>query len=676
MEAIFKFLNIYLATRRTALSILVLMFILLCTMKVSAQKQIQIEKMAAEGYAMRFSDTIASLRIQKEALFLAKKNNSRVDEAICYAYLAMTYRRLLQLKEFTRYAEQSYGIANTTADNRAIAYSNWAMGLLRSYIDDKAGAVDYMLKAYGLFTQLNEYSYCAKIGADVSYLFYPGSEVNVRKYADEALRFAEKSNDPESILHARLAVGSYLLESASSNDSLLWKKAVSFYKETIHQAEQVEEFIVSKSNIGIAHLNIAVLYMNAPKPIDEKAFLSHLEQATHIGRKYNLRNIYRSSLGLRGQFFIQKGDYRTAENLFKEGIAYQQTLPYKDNDLLAAFFGCLKELASKEKDYAAYHEYDTYFNRYNKLKYDEEMQKILQNTDAKFESEKKLELIKQLEKENELEKKNKFLGYGISGVLLAGLVFMYRSYYYRQRYYQNREDILRQKQTNSELKVQLMEKESLEILADKLSIERRLLQSQMNPHFIFNLLGNIQSMILKNDRLIAISYLGKFAKLTRQVLEQSRMDRICLELEIQTLKNYMDLQQLRLNHSFDYCVDMDETVDPNVHIPPLLLQPFVENAIEHGLKPLADLRHGFLKISFHLRMDADVLECTITDNGIGLEESRSKKKNAPHTSLSTRITDERLALLYPNNPFVQLKMTDRKDVDGAGCLVFLSIPLI
>ncbi|WP_312333325.1 sensor histidine kinase [Sphingobacterium sp.] len=676
MEAIFKFLNIYLAARRTALSILILMFILLCTMKVSAQKQNQVEKMATKGYAMRFSDTIASLHIQKEALSLAKKNNSRIDEAICYAYLAMTYRRLLQLKEFTRYAEQSYRIANTTVDKRAIAYSNWAMGLLRSYIDDKAGAVDYMLKAYGLFVQLNEYSYCAKIGADVSYLFYPGAEVNVRKYADEALRFAEKSNDPESILHARLAVGSYLLENASSNDSLLWKKAVSFYKETIHQAQQVEKFIVSKSNIGIAHLNIAVLYMNAPKPIDEEAFLSHLEQATHIGRQYNLRNIYRSSLGLRGQFFIQKGDYRTAENLFKEGIAYQKTLPYKDNDLLAAFFGCLKELASKEKDYAAYHEYDTYFNRYNKLKYDEEMQKILQNTDARFESEKKMELIKQLEKENELEKKNKFLGYGISGVLLAGLVFMYRSYYYRQRYYHNREDILRQKQANSELKVQLMEKESLEILADKLSIERRLLQSQMNPHFIFNLLANIQSMILKNDRLIAISYLGKFAKLTRQVLEQSRMDRISVEVEVQTLKNYMDLQQLRLNHSFDYCIDMDETVDPNVHIPPLLLQPFVENAIEHGLKPLADLRHGFLKISFHLRRDTAVLECTITDNGIGVEESRSKKENLPHTSLSTKITDERLALLYPKNPFVQLKITDRKNVEGGGCVVFLSIPLI
>lgn len=676
MNGAFNILNSYRHSGCTLMSVVFLLLIQLWTPMGVVQGQTSIEKMAADGYALRFSDTTASVRIQTEALTLAKTKNSKTDEAICYAYLAMTYRRLLQLKEFTRYADLSYETANQAADNRAVAYSNWAMGLLRSYIDDKASAVDYMLKAYGLFVQLKEYAYCAKIGADVSYLFYPGSEANVTKYADEAFRYAMQSKDPESILHARLAVGSYLLDSAGGGDLEQWQKAVLFFKETIRQAEQVEDAIVSKSNIGIAHINLAVLYMNGPKPIDEKAFLSHLEQATYIGRQYSLRNIYRSSLGLQGQFFMQKGDYRTAENLFKEGIAYQQTLPYKDNDLLATFFGCLKELAAQEKDYAAYHEYDTYFNKYNKLKYDEATQKILQNTDARFESEKKLALIEQLEKENELERKNKFLGYGISAILLIGLVFMYRSYYYRQRYFQNREDILQEQQTNSELKVQLMEKESLEVLAEKLSLERRLLQSQMDPHFIFNLLGNIQSMILQNDRVVAVSYLGKFAKLTRQVLEQSRMDRICIEQEIQTLKNYIELQQLRLNHSFDYEIQVDETVDSTVYIPPLLLQPFVENAIEHGLKPLVDRRRGFLKVAFHLDIDADILECTITDNGIGLGASKSRKIDASHTSLSTRITDERLALLYPNNPSVQLKVTDRNEEEGAGCVVFLSIPLI
>ncbi|TDQ77301.1 sensor histidine kinase [Sphingobacterium yanglingense] len=674
MKGIFSFFEIYFFQRWVMRCLVSLLCGLLYANGASAQKQSDIEQMAIDGYALRFADTTASVRTQNQALLLAQQKNSPADEAICYAYLAMTNRRLLHLKEFTDYAERSFEIAGRINNRRATAYANWAMGLQRSYIDDKAGAIEYMLKAYNLFTTLDEYAYCAKIGADVSYLFSPSSNANVHKYADEALRFAEKSADSESILHARLAVGSYLLDSAATGNPAQWQKAVSFFKETIWQAEQVESAIVSKSNIGIAHINLAVLYMNGPKPIDESAFLANLEKATQIGMHYNLRNIYRSSLGLRGQFFFQKGNFRTAESLFKEGIAYQQTMPYKDNDLLATFFGCLKELAAAEKDYVSYHEYDTYFNKYNKLKYDEATQKIMQNADARFESEKKQALIEQLEKENSLEKKNKFLGYGISSVLLIGLVFMYRSYYYRQRYYQNREDILQQQQTNSELKVQLMEKESLEALAEKLSLERRLLQSQMDPHFIFNLLGNIQSMILQNDRVTSVSYLGKFAKLTRQVLEQSRMEHILLEEEIRTLKNYIDLQQLRLNASFDYNIHVDETISTDISIPPLLLQPFVENAIEHGLKPLAEIRRGLLEIQFHLDTAHDILECTITDNGIGLEESKGNKVNVSHNSLSTGITNERLALMYPNNPFVRLEVRDREE--GFGCVVYLAIPII
>ncbi|MCW3466172.1 sensor histidine kinase [Chitinophaga nivalis] len=645
-------------------------------MIIRAQEISLCEKNASAGYAQRFTDSTASIQLQLQALRLAEAQKSNADQAICYAYLAMTHRRLLHLQAFTQYAELSGQMAATTTDDRAKAFAAWAMGSLKSYIDDKSRALDYLLEAYGRFARLEAYDHCAKIGADISYLFSPGSEEKTKKYADAALGYATKSGDPENILHARLAVGSYLLDRATTGDPGQWPDAIAFFRQTIALAEQAEKKIISKSNLGIAYINLAVLYMNGPRPIDERSFLSCLEKATAIGQQFDIKNIYRSAVGLRGQYYLEKGEYDIAEHLFKEGIAYQQTLPYKDNYLQAAFYGCLKDLAARKKDYAAYYNYDIPFVRFNQLKYDESTQRILQNADARFESDKKITRIRQLEQENQLQRKNKLLGYGISAVLLAGLVFMYRSYYYRQRYYQNREDMLQQQQANDQLRMQLMEKETLENLADKLSLERRLLQSQMDPHFIFNALGNIQGMILQQDNQLALAYLSKFARLSRQVLEHSRMENITLAEEIATLTNYIELQQLRLNNSFDYHISCADDTDQQLRIPPLLIQPFLENAVEHGLKPLASSLRGLLTLHFAENTTDHLLVCTITDNGIGLTESRRRKTNHAHHSLATKITDERLQLMLKEHPHTRLEIREREvNTEGQGCVVIVYIPL-
>lgn len=678
MTALFSFIFIFKSRlrHRVLLNFIVLISLLLAP-NLQAQEVSSLESMASQAYDLRFTDSIKSLQLQHEALSLAQKKGSKADEVICAAYLAMTYRAKLNLKKFKYYTEQSYNTANNTENKRALAYANWSMGLLMSYIDDRSAALNYFLKAYSIYETLKDDEHCARLGADISYLFSVGSEDKTKKYAYEALRYAEKTKNPEILLHARLAVGSYLYENIDAEDPQSWQNAVAFFTQNMQLIEKSESEIISKSNIGVAHINLAALYMIGPKPIDEVAFISHLEKATEIGKKYNFRNVYRSSLGLRGQYFLQKGDYRTAEKLFKDGIAYQLTLPYKDNNLFASFYACLKDLAARENDYAAYYEYDQLFSKYNQLKYDENVQQIIQNTDVRFETEKRLLRIDQLEKKNELQEKINYLSYAISAVLLSGLVFMYRSYYYRQRYFQNREHILQEKQINTELKVQLMEKETLEALSEKISLERRLLQSQMDPHFIFNLLGNIQSMILQNDRLTAVSYLGKFAKLTRRVLEQSRQESITLQDEIDTLTNYIELQQLRLNFSFDYQIDCEDGLILQLRIPPLLIQPFIENAVEHGLKPLSDLRRGHLNIHFRYQEEKNILICTILDNGIGLKESRSRKTADSHRSLSLKITNERLALMLQKNPHTRLEVSDMEPITGvSGCKVTLTIPII
>ncbi|GAA3739130.1 hypothetical protein GCM10022422_23290 [Flavobacterium ginsengisoli] len=653
-------------------SFLILFFFTTLNAQVSA-----VEKIASYGYSKRFSDSSASKKIQQQALNLAKKKKNIDDEVICYSYLALTQRRLLHLKEFTRYADTAYILAQKSIKTRVKAFASLAMGNLKSYIDDKPQAIDHLLHSYTLFSKINAHDQCAKIAADISYLFSPASPEKVHKYAQEALEHAYKAKDPESKLYARLAYGGYLTDKLESGTEKDWQKTLDFLKTTVVLAEKESFDIISKSNIGIAYINLADLYSKGPKPINETALFDNLEKATAIAKKYNIKIIYRSAIGLQGFYYTEKGNYVKAEMLFIEGIKYQLSLPYTDNYLLATFYNCLKEVSAKRHDFEAYYAYDTLFTKYNQLKYNETTQKLLQNADARFESSKKMERIKQLELENELEQQNKLLGYGIAGVLLLGLVFMFRSYYFRQRYYLKREEILKQEQTNSELKLQLMEKETIENLATRLSLERRLLRSQMDPHFIFNALGNIQSMILQKDTIPAVSYLNKFAKLTRQILEQSRKETISLEEEIGTLKNYIELQQLRLNNSFEYAIVCDESVEEDILIPPLLIQPFIENAVEHGLKPKPKEEKGVLQINFSQQTQQRNLICTIKDNGIGLTASRKLKTNENHTSLSTTITDERLAKMQKDHPYAGFQVLERNADNGeTGCIVIINIPIL
>ncbi|MBZ4037596.1 histidine kinase [Flavobacterium sp. 17A] len=651
-------------------------FLILCITNLKAQQISSIEKIAAYGYSKRFSDSSASKKMQQQALELAKKRKNIDDEVICYSYLALTQRRLLHIKEFTRYADTAFILAEKTNKIRVKAFATLAMGALKSYIDDKPQALDYLLKSYSLFSKIKAHDQCAKIAADISYLFSPASPEKVQKYAQEAMEHAAKARDAESQLYARLAYGGYLTDKLESGYSNEWENTLDFLKNTVIIAEKKSFDIISKSNIGIAYVNLADLYSRGPKPINEEALLQNLGKATDIAKKYNIKIIYRSSIGLQGMYYSEKGDYAKAEMLFIEGIKYQLSLPYTDNYLLATFYNCLKEVAVKRNDYEAYYSYDTLYTKYNQLKYNETTQKLLQNADARFESSKKMERIKQLELENELEQQNKLLGYGIAGVLLIGLVFMFRSYYFRQRYYLKREEILKQEQTNSELKVQLMEKETIENLAARLSLERRLLRSQMDPHFIFNALGNIQSMILQKDTIPAVSYLNKFAKLTRQILEQSRQELIALHEEVETLKNYIELQQLRLNNSFEYAIVCDESVDDDILIPPLLIQPFIENAVEHGLKPKSKEEKGMLQINFTQQTDQKNLICTIKDNGIGLTASRKLKTKENHQSLSTTITHERLSKMQKDHPYAGFKVLERESENGkTGCIVIINIPI-
>lgn len=196
----------------------------------------------------------------------------------------------------------------------------------------------------------------------------------------------------------------------------------------------------------------------------------------------------------------------------------------------------------------------------------------------------------------------------------------------------------------------------------------RLLLNQMSPHFIFNALTAIQSFVYRNDPRKAGKYLSSFAKLMRAILENSRTEYISLARELQWLDNYLRLQALRFNNKFEYEVVVDEALDIDaVMLPPMLTQPFIENAIEHGIKDLET--KGLLTIQF--RLEEEQLVVHIEDNGVGFDTIQPQKSD--HISLATKITKERLVFLNQGNASkIDFNISS---VPNVGTAVSFSIPV-
>ena len=206
-------------------------------------------------------------------------------------------------------------------------------------------------------------------------------------------------------------------------------------------------------------------------------------------------------------------------------------------------------------------------------------------------------------------------------------------------------------------------------------LEMQALRAQMNPHFIFNCLSSINSFILKNDTEAASDYLTKFSRLIRMVLSNSNKTFITLEDELDMLTLYLDMERLRFKNSFDYNITFTNSIDVgNVFIPPLLLQPFAENAIWHGLMH----KQGPGKLELALCVENKTLTCIISDNGIGRSKAAMLKSKSAEKqkSMGIKITTERLAMLnldIDEQNFFNVE--DIKDDDGndAGTRVILKM---
>lgn len=224
----------------------------------------------------------------------------------------------------------------------------------------------------------------------------------------------------------------------------------------------------------------------------------------------------------------------------------------------------------------------------------------------------------------------------------------------------------------------MRKKENLTYTNKLLEMEAKALSSQMNPHFIYNSLCTVQHLILINENQKAFDYISDFSLLMRQMLNNSRKSYVALEDEIDFLHRYLQLEKFRFSNSFNYRIEVDEALKVNGHcIPPMIIQPIIENAIKHGLAPKKEKGNALLKID--LSLQDDILECVVDDNGMGWKKTQSTFSSVKYESTALNIIRERLKLIKSyNNNTGRLEIIDKysNGYEESGTTVKIYMPIV
>lgn len=372
-----------------------------------------------------------------------------------------------------------------------------------------------------------------------------------------------------------------------------------------------------------------------------------LEIFKQTGNQYKLNEVF----GRIGEVYFNLNDYQKSIDYFKLFLEKSRDMGMKQQERQA--LSNLSECYSKVNRVDSAYKYLNEFTQLNDTLNNEEKIRQVTFMQAKFETERKekenIILESKLKVQSLKLSNNRYLMLGLGSLLILSVVSAFL--------------IVRQNKLRS--------------AQSALQLEQKLLRSQMNPHFIFNSLTTIESFIYENQPKEAGRYLSDFARLMRLILENSLSEYIPLSKEIKTLEYYLVLQKLRLEDHLSYRIITDGIDDVDgLEIPPMLTQPFIENAIEHGFRGIS--KEGFIEVVFKL-IENDRLEVQISDNGKGinsvLQNDEGSKK---HKSMAMQITKERLQVLNRSKKQkVTFMVTDISDENDTmtGTRIIFTIPL-
>lgn len=431
------------------------------------------------------------------------------------------------------------------------------------------------------------------------------------------------------------------------------------------------------SNMCAAYNNLGILYSVLPN-YDSSIYYHHLAEKVHIKEKDTL-NIIRSYSNIANvlqrmnelsqadslyqlafelnpkmnnkellinyvNVLLDRKDYEKAETLLLETLQKNQT-KYLEKDI----YRQLMEVNKAKGDLSSALQYSEKLRVVTEELLDETKVEAIERLTTEFETEKKEKEIENLHILTENQKleiaKNRLQTIIVLSVFLLGiLIFLL---IYRNKVFQTK--------------------------LNQLTMEQKLLRSKMNPHFIFNSLSNIQSNILQGENQTAVKYLVKFSKLLRYNLEQSTDDAVRFSDEIRSIEDYLDMQKLRLDDNLEYHIELvDEFEMEDIFVPGMMIQPIVENCLEHGLVGIP-----YPKITITIKDKINYLHINIEDNGIGLEQSK-QKSNPNKKSHASEILQRRLKLLSKDLDLklfysIKNKLDDHGNIVGSKATLLIPI---
>lgn len=574
-----------------------------------------------------------------EAAELAKKNGFVKPLSEIYSLASKRYRNRSDYGEAINYANEALDLAKTLDDKSLLAnYINMAAVIYRR-VDENSQAMQMHMEAMELAEAIKD-----TFEQSVSLNGIGNVYLSLKRY-HASIEYFKKSFDlavqQKNILGQ--AINTNNIGEALKYTGQLDSALVYFFQSLEYNTQ-----VNSEVGYAICYNSIGDTYRLKN---DFKQALKYLKQALVLNEKTRDKINVSVSYSMLGETYLQVYDYKRAIEHLNEGLAIAMKIGSKYQ-----IETCARLLAiahEKTEDLRNSIRYLKISQVYKDSIFNEESLRHITVVRAKHEADKSKFQIQQLNNETSLQKK--LISQQRKTILLFAffvLVFVAGSIL-----------IYRQVKLNAEYKGILM--------------QQRLLRSQMNPHFIFNALSAIQVYILENDMENSSKFLSHFARLMRQVLHSSQREYVSLEEEKNMLNYYLKLQQLRFPQPFSFNITFDKDIEEALTlIPPMITQPFVENAVEHGLRSVE--KNGLVEVRF-LR-DNNTLLIEIEDNGIGMAVAQMiNKGGAKHESMATRITNERLQVIERmTKKQCSLTITDlhSDSAQKSGVLVKIKIPII
>ncbi len=541
----------------------------------------------------------------EKAIHLYEKIDNKKKVGGCLRSLAMIYRNMSDFEKSITFLFQSIEVSESIKDMPSLARSYNELGFVYSQQGKYTEAIKYQFKALKINEKSENLVQTARIYTNIGISYW-----RMEKY-DEAILYCKKSLDIGKELNFK------------SHINTVYNTLGMIYQKQNHTNIALDYFIkcleISKELgnrglIGSSYGNIGLIYIE--KKEYQKA-LQYLKKGLSIYKEVGASSSSANALSSIGQVFFELGDLQKAEQYLNEGIQLAEEINYpttiRDGSQLMA-----KVQTALGKHKAALKYYERYHTTHDSLLGAEKTKQFSQ-LQIQYETEKKEQEIKSLAQQasiQNLELKQANLSKTIYAsiavfILLVGFVLFL---------------------VNKQKQLQLKQRAQ--------NIEQNLLRVQMNPHFIFNAMTSIQDYMNKGDSKQAGLYLVKFSKLIRQVLDNSRNEFISLEQEINMLENYLSIQNLNREYPFTYSIELEEGLDAEeIAIPPMFAQPFIENAVKHGITSVK----GNAKIQILFAKENDDLIVKISDNGIGIDETMKIEKK-DHRSHAIKITEERIEL--------------------------------